>query len=94
MYRVTGNKLYIDACQSLIQSIIDDEIMIVGSGSIAEIWCHGKMRQTEPIYQGMETCVTVTWMKLLYQMLRITGESKYADQLEISLYNVALLDGS
>lgn len=90
MYRVTGNKLYFDACQSLIQSIIDDEIMIVGSGSIAEIWCHGKMRQTEPIYQGMETCVTVTWMKLLYQMLRITGESKYADQLEISLYNALL----
>ncbi len=90
MYRITGNKLYLDACLSLVQSIIDDEIMIVGSGSIAEVWCHGKMRQTEPIYQGMETCVTVTWMKLLYQMLRLTGDSKYADQLEISLYNALL----
>ncbi len=90
MYRITGNKLYLDACLSFVQSIIDDEIMIVGSGSIAEVWCHGKMRQTEPIYQGMETCVTVTWMKLLYQMLRLTGDSKYADQLEISLYNALL----
>lgn len=90
MYRVTGNKIYLDACQSLVQSIINDELMIIGSGSIAEVWCNGKMRQTEPIYQGMETCVTVTWMKLLYQMLRLTGDSRYADQLEISLYNALL----
>ena len=87
MYRITGNQLYFDACHNLINSIIRDEIMIVGSGSIAEIWCQGSMRQNDPIYQGMETCVTVTWMKFLHQMLRLTGDSRYADQLEISLYN-------
>jgi DUF1680 family protein len=87
MYRITGNKEYFEASQSLIKSIIRDEIMLVGSGSLAEIWCNGKMRQSDPMYQGLETCVTVTWMKFLYQMLRLTGDSKYADQLEISLYN-------
>jgi DUF1680 family protein len=90
MYRVTGNQLYFDACHTLIHTILKEEIMIVGSGSIAEIWCQGKMRQTEPMYLGMETCVTATWMKFLYQMLRLTGESRYADQLEISLYNALL----
>ena len=90
MYRITGDKLYFDACRTLINTIIRDEIMIVGSGSLAEIWCHGKMRQSDPIYQGMETCVTVTWMKFLFQMLRLTGDSQYADQLEISLYNALL----
>ena len=90
MYRATGNRLYFDACHTLINTIIRDEIMIVGSASMMEIWCHGKMRQTEPMYQGMETCVTATWMKFLYQMLRLTGESQYADQLEISLYNATL----
>ena len=90
MYRITGDRLYFDACHKLIETIIRDEIMIVGSGSMAEIWCHGKMRQTEPMYQGMETCVTATWMKFLYQMLRLTGDSRYADQLETSLYNALL----
>jgi hypothetical protein len=74
----------------LISTIIRDEIMIAGSGSMAEIWCNGKIRQSDPMYQGMETCVTVTWMKLLFQMLRLTGDSQYADQLEISLYNALL----
>ena len=90
IYRITGDKLYLDACRILINTIIRDEIMIVGSGSLAEIWCHGKMRQSDPMYQGMETCVTVTWMKFLFQMLRLTGDSQYADQLEISLYNALL----
>jgi len=90
MYRATGNPIYYEASHKLIDTIIRDEIMIVGSASMAEIWCHGKFRQTEPMYLGMETCVTATWMKYLYQMLRLTGESKYADQLEISLYNANL----
>lgn len=90
MYRITGNKDYLDATHSLINTIIRDEIMLVGSGSLAEIWCNGKMRQSDPMYQGLETCVTVTWMKFLHQMLRLTGDSKYADQLEISLYNALM----
>ena len=90
MYRITGDRLYLDACLRLVDAIIRDEIMIVGSGSMAEIWCNGKKRQGDPMYQGMETCVTATWMKLLYQLLRLTGDSQYADQLEISLYNAML----
>ncbi len=90
MYRITGNENYFNASHSLISSIIRDEIMLVGSGSLAEIWCNGKMRQSDPMYQGLETCVTVTWMKFLFQMLRLTGDSKYADQLEITLYNALL----
>lgn len=90
LYRATGEQTYIDACRHLIDNIRQNELMIVGSASMAEIWCHGRMRQTEPMYQGMETCVTATWMKFLYQMLRLTGDCKYADDLETSLYNACL----
>lgn len=75
LYRVTAEPLYLEAVQRLVDALVRDEIMIAGSGSVAEIWCHGAVRQSEPLYQGMETCVTATWMKLMYQMLRLTGDS-------------------
>jgi len=90
MYRVTGERDYLEVCESLVEQIIRDELMIVGSATAYEIWFNGKIRQTEVLHQAMETCVTVTWMKLLYQMLRLTGDSKYADEIEISLYNALL----
>jgi hypothetical protein len=37
-----------------------------------------------------ETCVTVTLMKFFYQLNLLTGDSKYADAFEISLYNAYL----
>jgi DUF1680 family protein len=38
----------------------------------------------------METCVTMTWMKLCYNLLRATGNPVYADQIEKSCYNSLL----
>ncbi len=90
LYRITGNELYLNASIAYADNIIKYEITPIGSGSMAEIWCNTKLRQTEPMYEAMETCATVTWMKFLYQLLRLTGDSKYADQLEYSLYNALL----
>ena len=64
--------------------------MIHGSGSNQELWCDGARIQTETMEQPVETCVTATWMKLCDQLLRLTGDPVWADQLEISLYNALL----
>jgi DUF1680 family protein len=87
LYRATGKTRYLDAVVRYGELLLEREIMIVGSGSSAELWCDGAFRQTELLEQPMETCVTATWMKFCYQLLRLTGDSKWADQLEISLYN-------
>lgn len=87
LYRVTGDKRLLDAVVKFGESVLKKEIMIVGSGSSGELWCDGAKRQTEILEQPMETCVTVTWMKLCYQLLRLTGNPVWADQMEISLYN-------
>ena len=34
-----------------------------------------------------ETCVTVTWIQLNLQLLRLTGESRFGDELERTFYN-------
>lgn len=90
LYRVTSNERYLDAVLRFAERVMETEIMIVGSASSHELWCDRRSRQTEPIERPMETCVTVTWMKLCLQLLRLTGDSRWADQLELSLYNALL----
>jgi uncharacterized protein len=90
LYRVTGDQKLLDAVVDFGERVLKKEIMVVGSGSSAELWCDGANRQTEILEQPMETCVTATWMKLCYQLLRLTGDPKWADQLEISLYNALM----
>jgi DUF1680 family protein len=81
-----------------VQDIIDEEINITGSGTSYECWYHGKRKQTIPTFHTMETCVMTTWMKLNYDLLRLTGKPIYADQIEITYYNALMastkFDGS
>ena len=37
-----------------------------------------------------EGCATVTWLQLTWQLLRLTGEAQYAEQLEHTVYNALL----
>jgi DUF1680 family protein len=90
LYRATGEKAYLEAVVKFAQSVRKKELMIVGSGSSAELWCSGAFRQTMMLEQPMETCVTVTWVKLCYQLLRLTGDPIWADEMEVSLYNALL----
>lgn len=90
LYRATGDKCYLDAVVNYGKKVLEKEIMIVGSGSSCELWCDGANRQTELLEMPMETCVTVTWIKLCYQLLRLTGDPMWADEMEITLYNSLL----
>lgn len=90
LYRIRGEQRYLDAAVEFAQTLRRTELMIHGSGSNKELWCGGTRIQTEILEQPMETCVTVTWMKLCYQLLRLTGDSLWADDLEVSLYNALI----
>ncbi len=90
LYRLTGEKAYLDAVEKTVGNIIEQEINIAGSGSAFECWYHGCDCQTLPTYHTMETCVTMTWMKLCQTLLGVTGNPMYADQIELSAYNALL----
>ena len=90
LYRTTGNPDYLDAITKVFANIRDNEITVIGSGSDWERWHNGHPRQTEPWVKGMETCVTVTWMKFAAQLLRLTGDPAYADEIECATYNALL----
>lgn len=90
MYRITGRREYLDAAIGFAESVRTHERMVSGGASNQELWCEGSRFQTEILEQPMETCVTVTWMHLCEQLLRLTGDSRWADEFEVSLYNALL----
>jgi DUF1680 family protein len=87
LYKVNKKPEYLSAVEKFARNLMDSEINILGSGSADEHWYHGKARQTLPVYNAMETCVTFTWMKLCQNLFSLTGSLIYADQIELSAYN-------
>ncbi len=91
-YRVSGIEKYKTAVINFAKAVLETEVSVIGScGCTHELFDHTKTRQTQ-FYDGImqETCVTVTWMKLCSQLLRLTGESVFADEIEHSFYNAYL----
>ncbi len=87
LYRITGKVAYRTAVEKVWENIRSTEINVVGSGSSMECWFGGKALQPLVAKHYQETCVTATWIKLSQQLLRLTGEAKYADAIEQSFYN-------
>jgi len=87
LYETTGEARYVEAAIALARSIRRHERTIVGSGCNHEMWCETVRHQTNVLEQPLETCATVTWMKLCHRLLRLTGEPVWADELEVSLFN-------
>jgi len=90
LYRGTGDPRLLEAVVKFGQSVRKHELMIDGGVANQELFCAGARAQTEVLEQTQETCATVTWMKLCAQLLRLTGDPVWADELEISLYNALL----
>ncbi|MEO5593718.1 MAG: beta-L-arabinofuranosidase domain-containing protein [Chitinophagaceae bacterium] len=90
LYRITGKEKYKEAVVNTWESIKSTELNIAGSGSAMECWFGGKDYQTLAVNHYQETCVTATWIKLSQQLLRLTGEAKYADAVEQTYYNALL----
>lgn len=90
MYKLTGEKKYLEAVEKTVETIIEQEINIAGSGSAFECWYGGKERQTQPTYHTMETCVTFTWMQLCNRLLQVTHQPHLADKLEQTMYNALM----
>lgn len=87
MYRSTGNKKYLDAIIQFAKSVEKNELMIAGTMGNNEMWYNTAYNQTSVLEHPNETCTTATWIKLCYQLLRLTGDPHWADQMENALYN-------
>ena len=87
---VTGEEKYRKAVENFGKRVLESDITVIGcAGMTHELFDHSAARQTSSYFTGIkqETCVTVTWMKFCMRMLTLTGDPKYVDCFEQSLYN-------
>lgn len=85
--RATGDSRYLQAAENAWSDVVRNQLYITGTAS-----SHEHFHTPHELPNGTsanvgETCVTVTWIQLNLQLLRLTGEARYGEQLERSYYN-------
>lgn len=90
LHRATRDQRYLDAAENLWQSIRTHHLTLGGGpwGGVA----HRSREVFNPPtvfspYGYVETCSTFSWLQLNRELLALTGEAKYADEIEKSAYN-------
>jgi len=84
-YRTVGGPKILEACVNAWQDIVKNRLYITGAASYGELF-HDDFDLPNVANVG-ETCVTVTWLQFNAQLLRLTGEARFADQLEHVVLN-------
>lgn len=95
-YRITGDERILRACRNAWRDIVANRLYLTGAASYVELF-HDDHDLPNVCNVG-ETCVTVTWLQFNAQLLRLTGESPFAEQLERvtlnQLFGAQRCDGS
>lgn len=92
LYEVTGNPDYLEAVTKAWVNVRDHHLTIAGGpwGGIGKHYeCFNRKSFWSP-YGFVETCSTMSWIQFNKELLRITGEAKYAQEIEKSAYNALL----
>ncbi len=90
LYRTTGEVRFLSPIKIAWEDIAARRLYISGTASSSEHFQDNDVLPADEKAEVGEGCVTVTWMQLNLQLLRLTGESKYGDQLERTVFNQLL----
>ena len=84
-YRTVGDRQLLEACLNAWNDIVEHRLYLTGTASYREFF-HDDFDLPNVNNVG-ETCVTVTWLQFNAQLLRLTGEARFAQQLETTVLN-------
>ncbi len=84
MYRLLGTSEYLRAAVNIHRLLRENERTVFGGiGKNDKLLKAARRLETE-----CEVCDAVYWNRLSHQLLRLTGDSVYADEFERTMYNV------
>jgi DUF1680 family protein len=90
LHRATGEPSYLEAVQRVWESIRQHHLTL-GGGPWGGVGHRSREVFNPPTvfspYGYVETCSTFSWIQLNRELLTLTGEAKYADEIEKSAYN-------
>lgn len=84
-YRISGDKDLLTAAVNAWEDITAKRLYITGAISYRETF-HDDFDLPNNNHVG-ETCATVTWLQFNAQLLRLTGQARYAQEIERTAYN-------
>lgn len=85
--RVTGDRKLLQPALNAWDDVVANQLYLTGSASHHEHFHEPHDLPNAPAANVGETCVTTTWIQLNSQLLRLTGEARFAHELERSYYN-------
>ncbi len=85
--RATGDRSLLEPVLNAWQDIVDKRLYLTGSASAGEHFQADFVLPNGVKSSICETCVTTTWIQLNLQLLRLTGEARFGDELERAFYN-------
>lgn len=86
LYKVTKNKNYFTAAKNIHDVLIQYERTPVGTVSFNDKY----IGSTGLINTVAEVCDAVYWNRLSFELYKLTGDVKYVDEMERTLYNSLL----
>jgi uncharacterized protein len=95
LYRLTGDQKLLDAVLRAWDDIVQHQLYRTGTVSAMEHFQpDGRLLSLQSSNVG-ETCATVTWLQLNWRLLRLTGEARFGQEIERTVYNhlLAAQDG-
>lgn len=87
LYQVTGDKKFLQAVEMAWQDVVTNQLYITGTSSSHEYFQDDDYLPATNKDNMGEGCVTTTWVQLNQQLFATTGDVKYLNQLEKSVYN-------
>lgn len=87
LYQLTGDKKFLQAVETAWKDVVANQLYITGTSSSHEHFQNDEYLPAGSKDNMGEGCVTTTWLQLNQNLFAVTGDIKYLNQLERSVYN-------